>query len=267
MNLLNNKLLSGFILSTIVMALSCKPIKNFTSVVKSNTLESVYDSVKLSEPDYKTLNIKFNVKYEKKSQTMSLKGNLKILKDSLIWVSLSPGLGIEAARLMCTGDSIFLLDKLNESLTKGKYSYLNNLYKLDVDFFSLQSILTNAFFIYPTGKNEKDEFLNSFLVHKDSVDLSVYRKSAEMVENLVVINKKSFDIISYFINDITNKRSLSIKYANSAKNQNAFPDLIAIKSNSGEKFLFVDIEYTKVSLNEELTFSFKVPSYYRIIVQ
>jgi hypothetical protein len=267
MKLLNTKLFSVYIIAFLILSFSCKPIKNVTSVVKSNTLESVYDSLKISEPDYKTLNIKFNVKYEKKSQTMSLKGNCKILKDSIIWVSLSPGLGIEAARLMCTRDSIFLLDKLNESLTKGKYSYLNNLYKLDVDFNSLQSILTNAFFVYPSKAEEKADFLKTFSVYKDSIDLSVYRKSEEMVENLVVIKKKSFDIKSYFINDISNKRSLSIKYNNSENNQNVFPDLIAIKSMSGEKFLFVDLEYTKVALNDELTFSFKVPSDYRVIVQ
>ncbi|NJO89334.1 MAG: DUF4292 domain-containing protein [Chloroflexia bacterium] len=40
------------------------------------------------------------------TKTITLKGNLRIQKDSLIWISLS-GFGIEAARLKCTKDSVF----------------------------------------------------------------------------------------------------------------------------------------------------------------
>jgi len=246
---------------------SCKTVKPIAEKKPKSSLDNIYDSIKLAEYEYESLNIKFNVKYEKKSQSMNLKGNLKILKDSIIWVSLSPGLGIEAARLMCTKDSIFFLDKINGSLTKGKYEYIKNLYKIDVDYYSLQAILTNNFFIYPTIKNEKAEFTKNFSLTKDSTELAVYRKNELLVENLVNINRAVYRISSYFINDVPNKRSLSVKYsADVNQKQKSFPGSISIKSFNADKFLLLDLDYTKVTVNEALTFSFKVPQDYRLIV-
>ena len=246
---------------------SCKTIKPVTHATKGSNLGNIYDSLKLAEFNFKTLNIKFNVKYEKKTQSLTLKGNLKILKDSIIWISLSPGLGIEAARLMLTKDSVFLLDKLNGSLTKGKYTYLKNLYKVDVDYNSLQAILTNNFFIYPSVSNEKNEFTNRFHISKDSIELAVYRKDELSVENLVNIQKSVYRINSYLINDVPNRRSLNVNYQSKASHdQKNFPGSITIKSVNENKFLNIDLDYTKVTLNEDLTFSFKVPQDYRVIV-
>ncbi len=252
---------SGFFMN------SCKTIKPITTVKVGNNLENIYDSLKQAEFNFKTLNIKFNVKYEKKSQSMSLKGNLKILKDSIIWVSLSPGLGIEAARLMCTKDSVFFLDKMGGSLTKGKYEYLKNLYKIDVDYNSLQAILTNNFFIYPSVLNEKKEFLEKFSIAKDSVELAVYRKDDYSVENLVNIEKSIYRISSYMINDVPNKRNLFVNYQ--SKNNldvKNFPGSISIKSTNEDKFLNLELDYTKITLNEDLTFSFKVPKDFKVIL-
>jgi hypothetical protein len=247
-----------------VLISSCRTIKPVV-INKGSSIENIYDSLKLSEPNYKSLNIKFSVKYQKKSESMSLKGNLKILKDSIIWVSLSPGLGIEAVRLMCTKDSVYLLDKLNGSLTKGKYEYLKTLYKIDVDYHSLQSILTNNFFIYPSVNNEKNEFIKNFIISKDSVELAVYRKDNSQVENLVNINRKNYVINSYVINDVPNRRNLAVNYQMKG-NQKSFPGSINIRSQNEDKFLLIDLDYTKITLDEELTFSFKVPKDYKVIV-
>jgi len=251
-----------------IIAISCKTVKTITVTKNSNTIEKVYNDLKQSEFNYKNLNIKFNVTYEKKDQTMSLKGNIKIQKDSVIWVSLSPGLGIEAARLMCTTDSVYFLDKLNGSLTKGKYEYIKNLYKMDVDYHSLQSILTNNFFIYPSSKEEKNVFVNSFKISKDSIELAVYRKDETSIENLINVNKSNSKIKSYLINDVPRKRSMNVSYK---MNPNAelknFPGFIDIRSQNEDKFLILNIEYTKIAVDEEISFPFKVPASYRVIVQ
>ncbi|MFN8256448.1 MAG: DUF4292 domain-containing protein [Bacteroidales bacterium] len=251
-----------------VLVVSCKQKKLITDIPKLNNMEFVYDSIKNADFNFKTLNVKFNIRYEKKSQTMTLKGNLKMLKDSIIWISLSPGLGIEAAKLMCTNDSIYFMDKMNNTLTKGKYNYINNLYKVSVDFKSLQAILTNNFFIYPSAIDEKDEFLKNYIISKDSMELSVYRKNFESVENMINLDKKRYKINSCLINDVNNRKSLSVKYNKAENNENFnLPGFINIKSASADKFLLLDLEYNKIVMNENLTFSFKVPSDYKIIIQ
>ena len=256
-----------YVLIVSFLVSSCKTLKN-----KGNgntnmlSLEQVYDSVYKFQYDYNTLYAKCNVKFKQKSKTMSLKGNLRIQKDSIIWISLSPGLGIEAVRLKCTKDSVFMLDKINKTLTKGKYDFIKKLWKIDVDYNSLQSILTNYFFIYPTVEDEKLNFSNQFTLKKDSNQLLAYRKTPLSVENLLTLNNSDFFISSYLINDVSNLRSLKINYEKGQfENANRFPSLVKIASVNAGKNIQLDVKYTKVNLNKSLSFSFRVPDSYRVI--
>ena len=55
--------------------------------------------------DYFTAKAKLN--YTNGDQKLSAVANLRIKYDSLIWISISPGLGIEVLRLKLTTDSVF----------------------------------------------------------------------------------------------------------------------------------------------------------------
>lgn len=256
-----------FIVGLTLIFSSCKTIRIEKNSKKVLTISQIYDSIQSSKLEYESLNAKFSVKYTTKSKSLSLKGNVRILKDSLIWVSLSPGLGIEAVRMMCTRDSIFLLDRINKSLTKGKYDYLNKLWKIDVDYNSLQSIITNQFFIYPVATNEKDEFIKNFSIRNDSSNISLYRKTPQSVENLVKFPIRSFIMNEYLLNDVPNLRSLNVNYTTgSFEGINYFPEVVDISSTNSGKNIQVTLNYTKVTLNESLNFSFSVPSSYRLIV-
>lgn len=255
-------LLIGFI-----FLLSCKTIKPV--IIESNELSigKIYDSLKVSELRFNTLEIKFNLDYTVSEQSMSLKGNIRMLHDSLIWVSLSPGLGIEAVRFMCNPDSLFILDRINRDSTKGTFKYLKETKKIDIDFKSLQAILLNNFFVYPSVNNEREEFINTFTIKNDSTALTIYRKSASSVESLVNINRKKYKITDYFLSDIQNIRNLNIKYfSENIDLETGLPKQIRIGSNNAGKFMNIELNYTRITQNSELSYPFKVPSGYRIIV-
>lgn len=245
---------------------SCKTLKERKRTKNVLTITQLYDSIQSTRLQYESLSAKFSVKYKATSKVFNLKGNLRVLKDSIIWVSLSPGLGIEAVRLMCTKDSVFLLDKINKSITSGKYEYLNRLWKIDVDYNSLQSIITDQFFIYPAVINEKQEFSTNFSLKQDSSKLSVYRKTGNSVENLIKFGMGSYIVQDYLINDVPNVRSLAVSYLpgsfNDIKN---FPGTINISSTNAGKSLSIELNYTKAVLNESLSFPFTVPSSYRVV--
>ena len=203
-----------------------------------------------------------------RSILISVKGNLKILKDSIIWISLSPGLGIEAVRLKFTKDSVFLMDKIKKNLTKGKYAFIKKLWKIDVDYNSLQSILTNQFFIYPTVENEKLNFFKEFTLKGDSTQIVAYRKTEESVENLIKLNNTDFTIASYLINDVPNVRSLIINYEKgNFDTAPFFPGKVDVASSTAGKNIIVNINYAKVTLNSNITFPFTVPTSYKVIVR
>lgn len=73
----------------------------------------------------------------------SFKANIRISKDSAVWLSLSPALGIEVARALITEDSLRLLSKIPEN----KFGYISSITEIenwihfDIDLADLQSIL------------------------------------------------------------------------------------------------------------------------------
>jgi len=62
-------------------------------------------------------------------------------KDSIIYVNISK-MGIEGGRLVLTPDSVKFLNHLNSTYYVGKYSILEQLVAMKMDFYLIQSLLT-----------------------------------------------------------------------------------------------------------------------------
>src|SRR5690606_29317761 len=75
-------------------------------------------------------------------QSIAFSAKVRISRDSIIWISVSPALGIEALRVMATPDSVFMMNKIDRTYYAGDYQYLKELLKADVDFQMFQGILT-----------------------------------------------------------------------------------------------------------------------------
>lgn len=58
-------------------------------------------------------------------------------RDDSLYISLSPGLGIEAARVLVTPDSVFLYDRMENQLTFGSIEEAGSLLPIPVDLGSL----------------------------------------------------------------------------------------------------------------------------------
>jgi hypothetical protein len=74
--------------------------------------------------------------------------NIRMLRDSTIWISVNAVLGIEALRALITRDSVKLIDKLNKTYTARSITYLQDVTSLPLDLPTLQDlIIGNAVFI------------------------------------------------------------------------------------------------------------------------
>ncbi|MCF6239779.1 MAG: DUF4292 domain-containing protein [Bacteroidales bacterium] len=251
-----------------ILAISCKTTKNLRKE-QASKLSAVYDSISMNYFDYRTLYIKSSVKYKKDKKSLKLKTSIKILKDSLIIASLSPGLGIEAARIKFTKDSVFIMDRLSSHLTKTAYKYLADSLNISVDYADIQNILTNRLFIYPKDKTMdlKIQFVNNYIFKKQISDIEVYRKTLSNIEQLIVIDPNDYHIKESKVNEIDNKRFMTIKFLGLFSDEfNNLPKSISILSFSDNKYTNINIDYLKVQKDKELRFSFKIPSKYDVSV-
>lgn len=85
----------------------------------------------------------------------SFRATLRIRRDSAIWVSVSPALGIEVFRLLCTQDSVLYIDKMKNQYFRGTYHKLNELTGSELTLQALQQILVGDPLYFNAGLNYK----------------------------------------------------------------------------------------------------------------
>jgi len=260
--------LNYYLLTFLSLIFSCKSTSRISKKQMSE-LAAVYDSISNNYLDYKTLYIKSSLKYKNEKKSMKLKTSIKILKDSLIIVSLSPGLGIEAARIKFTKDSIYIMDRLSSHLTKASYKYLLDSMNVSVDFADIQAILTNELFVYPKDKSTevKEQFIYNYSIRSQVNDLLLYRKTASNIEQLIAVDRGDYHVKGVKITEIDKKRYLNIQFIDLfSEDFKTIPKSISIVSFAAGKNTTIDLNYSKVIKNKQLTFSFKVPSKYKVSV-
>jgi len=244
---------------------SCKTKQKNNTKQEQLAKTKLYDNAVKANVDYKSLFIKFTVKYKNSKNSMGLKGTAKIRKDSVIIVSLIAVLGIEAARLKFTKDSLFIIDRLNGKVKKGSYKYLKKTFNIDFNYNDLQSVLTNNFFIFPHSKSDKEEFIKNFKFTKDSINTSVYRKLPNSIENIIKLKKNSYKISDYLISDVPQNRLIKLKYEDIYSNEmKGLPKKIYILSSNNKKITNINLTYRKISKNKQLRYTFKIPKNYKI---
>ena len=81
-------------------------------------LEGESATLEINEFDYDYLKAKAKFRYNDGKEDLKATANFRIKKDSLIWMSISASLGIEAARVMINKDSMAIMDRLNKQYTR-----------------------------------------------------------------------------------------------------------------------------------------------------
>lgn len=116
----------------------CK--KEAMPTTASTTTENI-GAVEVSNFDFNYLSSKGQITLKDNNDNLSSGVTIRMKKDSVIWMSVQPGLGIEAARVMLTQDSVYIVNRLQKEYVAADYAFLRNKLQVDVSFELLQSIL------------------------------------------------------------------------------------------------------------------------------
>ena len=91
------------------------------------------------EVDWFTAQINGQVQLNNK--TYPITAQLRMRQDSVIWISVSAILGLEAARIHLTPDSVKLINRLNSTYFIGDVKELTKRYNLHLSFHEIQNVL------------------------------------------------------------------------------------------------------------------------------
>jgi len=268
---------TGLIVATIITGLtSCKSTK-YMSYDKAKPIffKKLINSIEQSYLDYHTLYIKFSADFATQEKEQSFNGTLKIKKDTLIWMSITPALGIEAFRMQLTPDSIMFMNRISKEYYTGSYDFISNTYDIELDFKNLQAILTNELFTYPNSGDIKDP-KHTFNVATDS-NLYILRthkkrkirksikkgKTDDFVTQTSQVLSEMFKVQSVFIREYGLNRNLQVNYSDFILvGDKKFPEKLSIEFASNNENTKLDLDLIKISVNSTNKFPWKVPEKY-----
>lgn len=217
-----------------------------------------------------TVSAKASVKTEIGDNTNSFNINLRLQTDSIIWISISPLLGIEVARVMITQDSVKFMDRLNNRYSVSDFDFLTKLLKVNVDFDILQGILTGNLFAYKKNKfnsvyvEDKYYILSTLSKRKLQRSMEDIDPNKPIVQDLYV-DGSTYRITRLNVEDQRVKKSLLTDYEDHRVTEGGlfpFKSKTVIKADKTAK---IEIEYNKLVINSELEFPFNIPNGYEQI--
>ncbi|MEZ5196431.1 MAG: DUF4292 domain-containing protein [Bacteroidales bacterium] len=149
----------------ISLTTSCKTNRSvIKEPIKEYGADYLFEKLKENELKFDWFTAKYNLDLIIDKKKTSLSGQLRVKKDSVIWISFSPALGIEMARLLVTTDSVKFINRINKTYFEGDYRLVNDFLDSNVDFDVLQSILLgNDLTYYEDGKFRHHTIVKSII--------------------------------------------------------------------------------------------------------
>jgi hypothetical protein len=208
--------------------------------------------------DFKTFSAKVRVHYEgSDGRDYDVNAFVHIKKDSLIWVAVNAGLGIEAFRMLVTPDSVKILDKLKKIVQLRSVSYLQEQVHLPVDFKTLQDLLIGNPIFLDTAR--------IVYYRKEPAGLSLF-SSGLIFRNYLTLNPDDHTIRHSKLDDTDplRSRTCDITYGEYDTYDNGMRFSTYRKISVAEKSkLDIELEYKQFKFNEALSFNFVIPKNYK----
>ena len=137
---------------------SCRTTKDLPTgtVAKPVSAAKLLKNVEKNTFKYEYFAIKrINCQFSNNDSKANFKINLKAQKDQKILVAISK-LNIPVGRILFTPDSVKYVNFIDRNYFIDDYSYLSSFLNIDLDFSTVQSIISNNAFSYRNDDKNKD---------------------------------------------------------------------------------------------------------------
>jgi hypothetical protein len=278
---------------------SCKSTREQAKekAVRNRTAGFVLKRYNESRFDYDWLGMKVDADFGTESESSGFKATIRMRKDSLIWVSITPALGIEMIRVMITPDSLKYLSKIpeNKFYYIGTFEDVNRLIGTAFDFEMLQQLLVgNAIGLEKDERRfrsevDGDDYLliskyrrkvrrvvgvddrklenDTIRVNPDDPRFQKTKKRSDDADDLIVsrywFEAAHFRLVNSVFNDLLRQRTLEISYSDFRPNEQQFyPSHCRLTITNPTSKQILNYEITKISSGKSYEFPFEIPDDY-----
>lgn len=207
--------------------------------------------------NFKTFSAKIKVEYEDaKGKKPELTANVRIIKDSAIWISLTATfLNFEVYRVLITRNSVILLNKQDKEVQYRSLDYLQDVTEIPFDYSTLQDLLVgNPIFL--------DSTIISYKKLDDKILISTVGK---YFKNLLTLSSDNFDLLHSKLDDVDRARNRTADITYSDFDENNGIDFSTYReiTVSEKNKLDIRLNFKQYEFNKELSVTFNVPKNYK----
>ncbi|MFM8913586.1 MAG: DUF4292 domain-containing protein [Flammeovirgaceae bacterium] len=214
-------------------------------------------SIDIQEIDFEYLHGKARLSYRDNTRAREVKANIRIRKDSVIWMTFSV-IGVQGGKALINKDSITIVSTVDKEYYVFDYAELSKRFNFKIDYFVIQNAMLGNL-VMPKGPENE---INS----DDTYNRLNQQQGSVSIKNQ--INKTTKKLEQVELNESATGNSLKIDYADfQPVGDKLFPYKSVIdilyKSAKGLVNNTIVIEYNKAEVGDkELRFPFKIPHRY-----
>lgn len=215
------------------------------------------NKLNIQELDLEYFSTKSRIKYKDPSQSFAANATIRLKKDSLIWISVSPALGIEAVRCLITNDSITIINKINKEYYVQNFEELSEKFNVEINFELIQAMLL--------GNLPKNKLPLRKVIKQNDHFLIKQAGGGLKIDNY--ISRDNMKVEKVMIEEGSDDYSLLLEYGNfQMLDSLIFPykNLISISNGKdASASTVIDIEHNKAEVGDKnLSFPFSIPKKY-----
>ncbi len=252
--------------------------------VKPMSVRRVVQTVSENELKYNTLSVRrANVTINIDGNVNSVRGFYNIRRDSVIQISAQTMI-LPVGKLELDKDSFRVVYHLGKMVVSGAIQNISDLISNDIDYQTIQAVLSNHIQSIKSDQKE-NQFKDYVLVIEDnmyklsSIRARRFRKittnedklerfkqrndEQNLVKQDIFIDPDLFVVRKEIYHDIGSGRIITIEFSEfKALGVKWFPGRIHI-SMSGKKKMDLQVELSKVTIDDQTEFGFSIPAKYK----
>lgn len=255
------------IFALLVMA-ACGPVREVTAPdIEHLTVSSTLQSLRAEEASFDFFSTRFSGVATLGNDVYNASGTIRIRKDSAIYISVSPFLGIEAARVLITPDEVQIINRLEGTYFKGGMSYVNSILNTQLDFHMLQALLLGNDFSHFSSENFTLRSDRNMILLQNPERTPVSGKgSGALFQQNIWLDQETFRILENLIYEPLTRRSLRARYERFDKvGDQTVPTAITWIITDPASRTELSLRYNRTTIDEPRPIRFTVPDRYEHI--
>ncbi len=247
-----------FLTLALAVLFSCKSAKVDDSEVNYMPARAIVKKNNQASFSKERIKANMSIKYRGSQELPNISASMRMVKDSIIWISFSK-LGFPIAKLRITKKEVEFYEKVTKTSFKGNFELISQWLGTEFDFMKVQSLFLGESLL----NLERDKYISS--VVNNEYELQPKRRNP-MFDIYFYIDPSTYKISREELRQPEKDQNLTILYRDFEKiSESLFPKGFLITAVGQEKRTAIDVIYKSVQFDVPLKFPFQMPEGYQKI--